>query len=617
MANFFERKYSFLVLSALLALAHQLRAEDAPLALKNKVRANNTPTFTPQDWQNLTPEEQQAWKDKYWAIKPPVVKKSLSVEEKSLRNCEYCQNESKNCCCGIGISQCDVNDSENGFYINTPGEYFLKENISYSPTGESGVAITINSDDVILHLCNKTLYKDPSNEQPYSTGILINEGRQNVSIDTGTVQGFEAFGIVVLPGSSMISFNQLNVSNCGGFQIEGFGGGGVLSFLSDTIKIKNSNFNKNIGQGILIFGCNNISMDQCSCDDTQGVQLFPIEGTSATGLMATSFPPFYPGPDTVPTSNVVITNSSFNNSKGTLTASGMFIGDYFSPYRTKGIVVENCVSIGTSGGEFSEEVEGFKFIASNVTIKNCIADGVDAKRGTPNSGLARGFRLTGKNILCDGCRASNITGSGRVPAAGYASEYIGKNIMFRDCTAYNINNSGNQKAHAYGFASVIRGGLFIPMLFNSPSFAFNVGKGNIFESCIAENVTKKTNRRSTAAGFKFASEKNVTVQNCISNHNSTYGFWMKDQNNDPLSKWGIFQSNTLAGNAAAGIKDRTLAKNAYIANIARSNGNNRKNRNGGNGNNYRGIPSSTPRTIWNISGSTPTIKPLDNLDIRP
>lgn len=593
-------------------------------------------TFTPAEWQKLTPKQQQAWKEKHWVVQPmPIVGKS-KAQEIGDRGCgqQICWMQKPQChkpqcpkekkekhhhhhhkvkkcgpCGGKGISQKDVNKKGTGFIITKSGEYFLEKDIAFDPSVPNAAAITIDADNVVLHLCNKTLSQESDNSQPGTMGILVN-GRENVSIDGGTIRDFIAYGIFSNPGSNIFSLNDINVINCG--TIAEGPVGGVLLLPSDSITVTNCNFIENFGVGFDIAGCTNFVMDHCACNGTKGSQVFPVAGaTAALGFLAQPFPLIIPLPNATTCENIVITNSTFNGSNATATVVGAVFGGFFSVDQVKNILVENCVSMGSIGGALSDEVEGFSLLASNAVIRNCVVDTIISGAGTPFSGLARAFRCLGKNVVYENCVASNVTGSGPASATGFSGEYTTEQVTWRNCVAYNITNIGtpteNGNADAYGFGSVIIAGFLIPQFIISPIFDVNFATGNVFEGCIAENITV-TGDGSTAAGFRFSSQQNIDVQNCVSNNNQHYGFWMEDEAGFPSTN-GIIQSNTIEGNGSAGIEDDTSDANAYIANIARSNN--------CPGNNYVGVPAGTPIATWIIPGPVPTINPLDNLDICP
>ncbi len=513
--------------------------------------------------------------------------------------------------------------------ISKSGDYFLGENVDFDPTIPNAAAIVINADNVTLRLCNKTLRQKPGNTRPGTIGILIN-GVQNVSIEGGTIRDFNLYGIFGNPNNDILQIEKLNVINCGTSATVSSGGMSLL--VSTNIKVYYSNFIENFALGVSTYGCKNYVMDHCGCNNTQGSTFEQGFGTAAVGFEAAPYPSSQI-PAQFTAENIILTNSTFNNSSGGTFAIGLIvISENVSSTteiknNTTNIIIENCVSMGITAGSLADESEGFATYGSNIVVRNCVADSISAGSGTPFSGLARGFRSGGYNILFENCVASNISGSGQIAAAGFVTEFLGSEVTWRGCTAYNISNSGTpgtfDTADAYGFGTLIKPGIISRAITPIENQVF-LGTGNVFESCLAENVTSANG---TAAGFRLASQENIKVKNCISNYNKTYGFWFKDEVSvvDDVSTLvpsinGLIEKNYIEGNGAAGIFDETSpsANNAYIANIARSNG--------GIGDNYTGagLPAGTPIRIWTLPGfpgntNNNAIRDaqLDNMDIRP
>jgi len=578
-------------------------------------------TFTPQDWQNLSTEERVKLKEQTLSAldqkrvsviidqagRPLTLSKGHSAKKDCSKKPKPHKDTKVSCCCGKGISNKDINQHGAGYMISKPGEYFIEEDLIFNPVVAGAAAIVINADNVILHLCNKVLRQQSSNTQPGTVGILVN-GKKNVSLDGGTVQDFNTFGIFVNQNTDILSMTRLNVINCGTTAAGNVGG--VLILPSNSIKVTDSKFLENYGIAFSIAGCTNFEMDNCSCDNTKGSAIFPF-GTTASGFLAGPFPTI--SPNATPSENITLTNSTFSNSTGTFEAFGVTLLSFNSIIDIKNVLIENCISNGCTGGPFSDEVEGISVIGTNAVIKSCIVDNVTSGFGTPFSGMARGFRCVGANIIFEDCVASNIIGSGPVAAAGFTVEGTAEDINWIGCKAYNIANSGLPNVYgygdAYGFGVNERGSYIAELIFpGSPIFDFNLGVGNVLDRCTSENIVTNVDN-TIAAGFRFTSQQNLLVQDCISNNSSSYGFWFIDGLGDPDSSNGIVQNNVLEGSTTAGIFDETLANNAYIANIARSNGLP--------GSNYIGLPAGTPIAVWTIPGVTPVINPLDNLDIRP
>ena len=79
-----------------------------------------------------------------------------------------------------------------GYSINFPGTYSLVEDVKFNPAFDDLSAITINSNDVILHLNGHRL--TGCGPAVGTVGILVN-GVSNVTIDSGSIKHFAQYGI--------------------------------------------------------------------------------------------------------------------------------------------------------------------------------------------------------------------------------------------------------------------------------------------------------------------------------------------------------------------------------------------------------------------------------------
>lgn len=542
------------------------------------------------------------------------------------KHCECeCDDEDDSCrsgcCCGIKISSDKVNRHGAGYVINKPGEYTLSEDIVYDPVVPGTAAIVINANNVTLHLCHKVLRQSNENTQPNTVGILIN-GRKNISIDGGTIKNFSSLGIISNPGTNILSLSNLKVIGCG---TQGIGEfiGGIQLLISDNVRIENVSAVENIGIGISAAGCNNLYANRCFCDDMRGSEFgFGPALTRAAGFVVTPFPVFpASGPLIATSRNIKLLDSTFNRTTASVSTFGALIIGFNSVTDIKDILVESCVSMGNTGGAFSDENEGIGIVGTNIVVRNCVVSDITAPSSIfPFSGLARGFRVSGSNILYENCTASNITGNGPAAAVGFSGEYSCNNAIWKGCTALDIRNTGTPdlflgNADAYGFGGIIRGSIFAQGIIGGGIFDFKLGLSNTWQSCSSSGAVATGG--GIGAAFSIASQKNANIQKCVANRASHFGFRFNnaadDVGNPVLSSNAIVKSNTIYDNVSVGIMDATAGNNAYIANIARSNTTN-----------YVGLPAGTPIRTWVLPGppspidSNGILDPqLDNMDIQP
>src|SRR5262249_14383013 len=147
----------------------------------------------------------------------------------------------------------------------------------------------------------------------------------------GKVEAFTGAGIRSNMSGEALYFDSIEVVNCGSAN-PGAGDadvtfGGLVVGGGSNVQITNSDFLENFGGGIVLGGCNGVSVAQCNCENTKGIQFttgpFPIPGgTIAAGLIATDIA----APFNLSTKNVTIVDSSFSGTQATLFSLGAFIG---------------------------------------------------------------------------------------------------------------------------------------------------------------------------------------------------------------------------------------------------------------------------------------------------
>jgi len=109
-------------------------------------------------------------------------------------------------CLGTEITADDIGTT--GYTITEPGRYILSGNVDFSPTG-AATAITIDSDNVTLDLCNMTLRQANAPTAYTVNGVAINASRKNIAIQNGTIRTMEGDGILVGDGAVNISLEDL------------------------------------------------------------------------------------------------------------------------------------------------------------------------------------------------------------------------------------------------------------------------------------------------------------------------------------------------------------------------------------------------------------------------
>lgn len=528
----------------------------------------------------------------------------------------------------------------NGFVITKPGVYCLSKDTSFDPLTPGLSAITVNvpagiSSDVVIDLNSNTLSQ--GNGTANTNGITVN-GQTNVIVRNGTIRNFTNDGILVQNNSDQLIFENLNVLK-NGTASGPVGVGGIVILGATNISLENVNARENFGVGVGLSDVNNFFMDKCHCDDTQGVDLGAPFGVTAIGFSAFVVDPPFASPKglvgqpfTTASSNLFITNCSFNGTTGGGSAFAAIVGSLFG-VRARNILFENCVATDTSSTLTSAQfAEGITVLGDNILIKDCVVDNLTSA-GTFANHLVGIEITTATNSLVENCTVAHVSGSA-IFVNGFDIEGTATNSTFRNCVAYDVTNTAiptiaNPLIMACGFA--LEKPILVPGLDAG-------GSGTVADSCIAQNVHGTTG--SITAGILINAQTNVLVQNCVSNNNvngilstqvTTTGFPGFPNAN------GIYTNNTVENNSFAGFNDlatSSVPNNAYYSNSARSNG-------PGSLSNYVGAvfpsPSTcptlpctpvaglTPLRVWDLSinqlcpVNTNCVMgdKLDNLDIRP
>lgn len=571
-------------------------------------------------------------------------------------NCEKaCKKHKKSecgtCGCARGITRRDIR--RGGFVIDRPGTYRLEENIDFSPRETGAVAIVIDSDDVILDLCNHSLRLDTSLAD--TTGILIN-GRRNVVVENGTVSDFTAFGIRANPGVSTLTLRNLDVLRNGLNDPATLPITAGIAIVSGTVDgqihdvlIIDVNSSENVLAGLILSGVDNVDVIHSRFNrNTTAVTGF---GTNSWGVLATALYNDPISPSVFPCSNLRFIESEMNNNVST----GGAIGIETLSIPAFGLPVNQNVSLvrvtanGNIGGgaeTIVNEGEGIVIVGTNnFVVRECIANGnrtlAEAPSGTPGFFASIGFGVPfgSSNGLFVDCVAEGNSGAGDI-SAGFRV-FRSANITINNCEANGNNNTST--GEAWGFTTDPNLGNF------AGAFGFPTNVNYLFTRSVAKNNFSVDG---IGGGFKFISTINseLSYNHSITNGSTNsdgYGILVGNPpccatntccTADPTvctipgtpptcapfavccpSSHNVINNNELIGNSDYGIYDNFISQgnqtayNAYYANVARNSGTA----------NYR-IPTGNPIRTWPLpaspsvldNNSTPVLDAqLDNIDI--
>ncbi len=461
-------------------------------------------------------------------------------------------NISNSGCSNIPITQADINAAGGSLAINNPGNYFLVEDIIAAGAMGSGI-ITINSSDVTLDLCNRSLSGTPGNS---TSGIFINTST-NVSIKNGIIQDMLVAGVVVNGGTTDLEFDHLTTLSCGifGFQL---GNVPLVNPVSNSSPISNLRVtDSNALFCGLLFG-RNVSFQQLYT-----THRFTLANSG--GLIATNC------------SNLIIKESLFN-----LNDAVQVFGLSFIQCSDSKII--NCSMNDNSASEFCAglllELCNGIYVA-NCNFNNNLGNGITRF----SLGFGAGVSLENStNCVFFNCQATNNAGDS---SAGFATDSGAQNL-FRNCIATN-NNGADFTGYGFYVTNELDTQLLecealsnIGLLEGSGFIGLD-GTGNSFKNCQSVDNTG-TN---TGAGFILRAETGSTIENCDSKDNFasnitagfSYGILLDTDISFGINCTNCYiNHNSLSNNigqfASFGILDTAInASSSYVgSNFAYNNG---------------------------------------------
>lgn len=106
--------------------------------------------------------------------------------------------------------ECSLSKS---FIIDKPGKYCLQSDIKFDPKHNKSTAIVINSDDVVLDLCGKTL--EHVNKLSQVTGVFIKAKKNRITVKNGWIKNFTKLGLVVDRENQYVTIDTVTINGCG------------------------------------------------------------------------------------------------------------------------------------------------------------------------------------------------------------------------------------------------------------------------------------------------------------------------------------------------------------------------------------------------------------------
>ena len=405
--------------------------------------------------------------------------------------------------------------------ITCPGRYCLDSNIKFNPDEPGLVAITIDSDDVVLDLCGHVLKQ--GNAVKYTTGILIAEGRRNVTIlgTYGAVRDFTEFGIRVRGHTSNVTIGDdttLEVTRCGFADYQGeitfFGpfapnGGNATSgiFIGDTsnfnntqgsegcngVILKNVLVNQNSFMALGLFQSSAITVTGCSFDETSLSSPGPF--TEAFVQVLNTFH----GPGEKHNEDLSFTNCSFNRNRADFLPNANFYDlSVALPNGFDNLSFDKC--------SFNDNFSIGTVFAAGGASGNC-ATWTDCKMcGNKSDSRVEGFHISGdgfvqpvKNIVLIRCYSNdNIADLGDVDAPAFTFS-IGFNILYADNLKMIDCQSNNNQMLAKSAALPTDGALGTAIFSTLQQTADFLSENQIIQNL--QSVQNYTNTNGSAMGL--------------------------------------------------------------------------------------------------------------------
>ncbi len=470
------------------------------------------------------------------------VQRSTMPEEMQDKGCHIgCHKEKEHCKDSrIGITQKEVN--KKGYIIKESGEYFLCEDVVYTPKYYGTPAIEIAASNVTLDLNGKTLSQVDKSVTGI-VGVKVDQGLTNITIMNGTVTSFSKIGILAgdptsTPGptitnlkvSGVNALNNGNQTEVVSFPCEL---GGLIITSAQDIILENNNLNQNFLNGLGCSGIVKMSMTNCHCDDNTWANAqfspppSPTPNPAIVDSQAFGFSLF----NYEPSSDVHIRHCTFDRTFFT-GSGGSLVTDDFSGGPTESMVLDSCTGNGTTViisdpavvAAIPDGPHGLPMFlnVNDLTLINCqvldcvytlSASAPFPAQATFNPG---GIELVGNNHSVINCNSGNTqfinnTGS-PVRSLNFGFIVNANNAYLSGCTSFantNVDPNAASVLRCYGF--------------------FASGSSNcVFEDCISSAHTQAAQsgmvagRFSQVAGFNTSSGNSGSTifRRCVASNNT-------------------------------------------------------------------------------------------------
>lgn len=381
--------------------------------------------------------------------------------------------------------------------INTPGQYGLKDGITFTPAGNDAI-IAINASDVYLDLHNNII--EQSGGVGTLHGIEIAAGVSNINIANGIIRNISGSGVFVNGNCSAINIDNMQVLNANrALELDG-----VAGTISNVV-FNNFFTANNTSESILIGPDTNNIFITNGLIDTAGAGNFALYFNGLAAAKTTknvienvTITECGSGIQLLNTDDSLISNCQVFDCLG---SDGILV--IGSGATSSGNVVQNCVV----GGMTANLSRGMRFEqVSDCVAKDCVVT-------TAASNSIRGFQfVSANNCMIENCAVPRYTVTGGL-ATVVTMFFIDScnNLVFRNCTAMEAGTPSAGSGYLVQNSNNIVCDSCVAMNSASDGFEIINNSNIIFKKCTVNEITLQ------GAGFIGSSCANVVWEGCIAN----------------------------------------------------------------------------------------------------
>jgi hypothetical protein len=314
----------------------------------------------------------------------------------------------------IHLSDLDIAAATGGamYTINTPGRYYVANNLSMAPDNPQVSAIKITASGVLLDLNETTIFQRAGNFKTGLMGVEVDSSVANVRIINGNIRGLniadsteQNAGIVVQSGANNIFIENVIVSGCTSAtaEVSGF----LLSSCNNVklINCESSNNTNTLGTASAPNGSvNGFKLDTCSACTMQ----------NCTASRNSSDKENSYGFKLVSSSYNKLLNCIALNQISTANTGAYLVAGFYSKIGV-GNLFEYCTSNGSTNGTVSATLISAGFFLDGATkystIRNCLSQ-------SNNGGSGLGYGISIASAVTDCSIDSNFVFSNTGTAGG-------------------------------------------------------------------------------------------------------------------------------------------------------------------------------------------------------